>query len=229
MDYRLIVLTHGDCEPLDQTLHSFAENVIPHPTSAFLVYDGPHAFAASRLIGRKYPPELPFDGAIRSVGKQSGFCEATGHAWRLAVTEEPRPEYVFWLEHDFIFNRRVDLEALRWLLDYDARIAQVSLMRGAGNRVEEAAGGLVESRPDDFTLCTIGTTGEDYLEHRAYFTTNPSLMCRRFMAENPWMSYVDQCEGKFGLDLVQRGYQFAVWGNGEPWVTHIGERTGFGY
>lgn len=229
MDYRLLVLTHGNSLTLDATLRSFAEYVSPAPTSALLVYDGPNDYAASRLLGLEYPPQLPFDGAIHSSGVASGFCEATGRAWRLAVSERPLPEYVFWLEHDFIFDRRVDLEALRWLLDYDPRLAQVSIMRGAANATERAAGGLVESRPDDFTLCTIGTTGEDYLEHRAYFTTTPSLMTRRFMAENPWMSYVDQCEGKFGLDLVERGYHFAVWGDGEPWVTHIGERTGFGY
>lgn len=226
MDYRLLVLSHGDCATLDATLHSFAANVSPAPHDTLIVYDGDsipaHAVGLADDVGL---------GPCRFLasGEPVGFCEATGRAWRLVVSEEPRTEFVFWLEHDFTFNRRVDLEALRWLLDYDERLAQVSLMRNAANATEKAAGGLVASRPDDFTLCTIGTTGEDYLEHCSYFTTTPSLMTRRFMAENPWMSYVEQCEGQFGIDLIQRGYHFAVWGDGEPWVNHIGERTGFGY
>ena len=64
------------------------------------------------------------------------------------------------------------------------------------------------------------------------FTTNPSLMRRQFMAENPWPAEYDQrCEGLFGIDLRERGYSFGAWGSGEPWVRHLGrrDRSGWGY
>jgi hypothetical protein len=31
------------------------------------------------------------------------------------------------------------------------------------------------------------------------------------------------------MDLRELGFDFAVWGSGEPWVEHVGVRTGFGY
>jgi hypothetical protein len=50
------------------------------------------------------------------------------------------------------------------------------------------------------------------------------------MLENPWPADVAaECEGRFGFELVERGYEFGYWGNGERWVDHIGVRTGKGY
>lgn len=194
MKYRLICLTHGENhEVLARTLASFADRVQPEPTDRVLIRDEP----------------------------AGGFCVASGRAWDAAITEGVN--YVFWLEHDFIFQRHVDLRTLAEKLEADTQLAQMSLMRTASSVDEMNAGGLYELRKGEYE------ERGGWLEHRSYFTTTPSLMRRQFMVENRWPTYPSGCEGRFGIDLLARGYTFGVWGDGQPWVEHIGQRTGFGY
>ena len=40
MRYRLVVLTHGLCEPLAETMTSFREHVRPAPAEVSVHYDG---------------------------------------------------------------------------------------------------------------------------------------------------------------------------------------------
>jgi hypothetical protein len=203
MDYTLLVLTHGKSPTLDGTLASFLEHVLPAPTESLVVCDGP--------------------GPGQSLSEtQLGFCEATRRAW--AIAAEAPTSHVFWLEHDFRFDRDVDLAELAAVLDVDRELAQMALLRQPVNEAERAAGGLVESRPGQFEL-------QDglWMRQRSFFTTNPSLMRTTFMLGNPWPAYPDQCEGRFGIDLIERGYAFGMWGAGEPWVSHFGVRDGFGY
>ena len=120
------------------------------------------------------------------------------------------------------------------VLDMHNDLAELALMRGSVNNEERAAGGVIEKhigRGDVFSK--ILSHGDDFdiswLSHRAYFTTNPSLMRKEFMYLNPWPDYERECEGRFAFDLRDRGYCFGIVGNGEPWVTHIGVRNGKGY
>jgi hypothetical protein len=98
------------------------------------------------------------------------------------------------------------------------------------NDEERMAGGVIakhEARGDVFTKNIHRSM--PWLEHQAYFTTNPSLMTKAFMAENPWPKRPDQCEGVMGIELRRKGFRFAFVGDGEPWVSHHGSRNGFGY
>lgn len=222
IDYLLVVVTHGAGESLWECLQSFKNNVSPAPAYLYVHRDEPD--------GDLRVPQVCEDGRVEIANPAVGFCEATRRAWQWAA-ESPH-DYVFWLEHDFIFERPVDLSALAGELDWRSNtLAQMSLMRGPVNEREIAAGGLYESRRDDYTLQFTSSESEawPFLEHRAYFTTNPSLMRRGFLEGNPWPHYEQFCEGKFGVDLVETGWSFGVWGAGEPWVRHTGERTGFGY
>lgn len=212
MEYTLMLLSHGEAPALHRVLESFAAMVTPRPKKLIAVIDGPGALPGIDPLG-------PW--RIHQTGISEGFCVATGRLWRLAAQVET--DYVFHLENDFLFSWPVDLRQLAYELEFDPRLAQMALMRNPVNPNELAAGGLYESRPGQYEM------RQQHLEHVSYFTTNPSLMTRRFMAENPWMGYMDECEGHYGLDLVKRGYKFGVWGSGRPWVQHIGERTGFGY
>ena len=230
-DYRLAVLTHGNMETLNQTLDSFFAHVSPRPSEVFVYADG--VSAADR---RAWMESRDLDDRfhLRFGPDQQGFCVATGMLWRW-VSEPPDP-YVFWLEHDFEFLRDVDLRELAVVLDSDHRLAQMALVRGAANPKERDAGGLIESRPGEFDqMCGVYDgrfvhPTPPWLRHRAFFTTNPSLMRRRLMAERPWpMDGRGSCEGRYGIDLVAAGYEFGFWGAGEPWVEHIGVRNGFGY
>ena len=152
-----------------------------------------------------------------AFGGDQGFCHATAQAWRAGAREEAGAEidYVFYLEHDFRFVRTVDLKHLAEELDRDPSLAQMALMRNAVNAKEIAAGGLFESREEEYrrewTNSPYRNAAEPWLDHSSYFTTNPSLMTRRFMVQNPWPDYEEECEGKFGLDLIDRGYHFGVW------------------
>lgn len=233
MRYALALLTHGDAAPLARTLSSFREMVSPDPDALVVCYDG------ATLYGNGSPKLPPLVGAVATIvttGKPSGFCAATRKLWSVAAAVED-VDYVFWLEHDFEFLRPVDLRALATPLTIDPYLAQMALMRNAVNEKERAAGGLFESRRDDYVPARLEDGWEDivpggdlrWLLHRSYFTTNPSLMRRSFMASRPWPEYEQQCEGLFGVDLVASGYAFAAWGEGEPWVSHHGVRTGFGY
>lgn len=156
-----------------------------------------------------------------------GFCSATRSLWEKAAAAGD--DFIFWLEHDFVFLRQIDLRGASLILE-DESIGQVQLMRESVNDVEREAGGVVakhQARGDLFESQT--TEGVPFLRHSAYLTTNPSLMRNSFMAQNPWPEHESECEGKFGIELRQRGYSFAILGDGEPWVDHIGVRSGFGY
>lgn len=227
MTYRLVVLTHGEGATLERTLLSFHEHVTPKPADYVCIRDG----------GGKLPPINPDGQTWRGsvLQPQQGFCAATRAAWKAATL--PGPDFVFWLEHDFTFRRDIDLRPIMETLLANPLLAQMQFMRGPVSVPEKRAGGLYESRPGEysqaFTNLLSSAEAYPYLEHRSYLTTNPSLMRRAWMAAHSWPppigKYAEQCEGKFSIDLVERGFKFGVWGAGEPWVDHIGERDGFGY
>lgn len=222
VNYTLILITHGDAPTLGRTLESFAEYVTPLPAIKIAFIDGP-GVSPTHVLGEWRMSMSP---------QQEGFCANTRRAWEAAAAGDG---YVFWLEHDFEFTRPVDLTHLAGVLDENPQLAQMALMRDAVNAEEKAAGGLYESRPGQYEprLTDLPFTSEftqvPWLEHRSYFSTNPSLMTAEFMRRNPWPDYPERCEGLFGIDLLERGYRFGVWGTGEPWVRHIGQRTGTGY
>ena len=177
---------------------------------------------------------------MSTTAEQQGFCTVTYRAWREAVL--PGPDHVVWLEHDFVLNRSVDWRQMAQVLDAHPSLAQMQLMRNAVNEQELAAGGLFESRPGQYTrqvdyaddLDAGDQAGPEipWLSHKAYFSTNPSLMRRDWMAANPWPDpelVPERCEGIYGFDLVQDGWHFGVWGTGEPWTEHVGVRDGHGY
>lgn len=228
MDYALAVLTHGRNDTLPRALNSFVDKVKPQPTRILIHVDG--------LLYHDQMPNIGLTVDIDASGDQRGFCKATRHLWRWASQADT--EFVFWLEHDFVFLRPVDLRPLADQLRADPKLAQMQLMRNAVSVEEVQAGGLYESRPGEYEKQEVwqgdGPTGElssdRWLLHRSYLTTNPSLMRTAWMAGNQWPDDNEpHCEGRFGIEVLHRGFHFGVWGHGEPWVDHIGRRTGFGY
>lgn len=227
MRYLLALITHGQAPTLEATLDSFSEMVKPHPAHRIAAVDGADATL----------PPIRQGGAWETTQTptREGFCATTRRLWRAAAeaAERYKLDFVFWLENDFTFLRPVDLHFLAGQLDADRRLAQMALMRTAANRLEEAAGGLYELRKGDYTpehtnLPTV-PQAFPWLRHRAYFTTNPSLMRAAFMRACPWGAWPSECEGRYTADLLPRGYDFGVWGAGEEWVRHDGTRTGHGY
>jgi len=224
MDYTLAMLTHGRGDHIHTTIRSFLDKVKPEPSRVIVYSDGPL---------QTWVSGMPRHTLI--VGdEQRGFCRATGRLWKWASDPgDDVPEFTFWLEHDFVFLRPVNLTDLATVLDANKEMAQMQLMRGPVSKEEIAAGGLYEMRRNDYEKTQAVLSGgilAPLLRHRAYFTTNPALIRTAFMAANQWPDDDEpHCEGRFSIDLVQRGFSFGVWGSGEPWVEHVGRRDGFGY
>jgi hypothetical protein len=134
---------------------------------------------------------------------------------------------VFHLEDDFIFERDVDLEAMRSVLDEQPYLAQMALLRQPWFPGEVRAGGIVERDPEEYTQISDGE--HEWLEHRLWFTLNPCLY-RRELCELPRKTG-HKHEWHFSRQLCRdETVRFGLWGSGEPWVRHIGEkRNGRGY
>jgi len=216
--YRLVVLTNGrDC--LRETLAAFRELADPQPAEVHVVVDGGESAALDLAERRSGDP-----WHVHRIIPAIGFCRATRWAWSMAAG--PGPEFVFWLEDDIVLLRRVELAHLADVLRRKPRLTQMALMRGPANDLEEAAGGCRALRPDDYVE---GDGWHPWLESRTNHSTGCSLIRRAFMEAEPWPKYDENCEGRFSIDLLAKGYRFGVWGLGEPWVEHVGRRAGFGY
>jgi len=160
---------------------------------------------------------------------RSGFGGAYRSAWEW-VAANVSERFVFSTEDDFTFNRPVDLEELAGVLDSQPNLVQLALRRQPWNDAERAAGGIVEQHPEAYADVW-DACGHAWLEHRLFFTTNPSLI-RTGLCAAGWPD-VPQSEGIFSHRLLcDSSARFGFWGardSGE-WVTHIGaERAGTGY
>lgn len=235
MDYRLVVLTHGDNATLARTLMSFLRHARPKPAHMVLVHDGMDLDFVR--VGNA-PAAITDHLDVVTTSGPLGFCGATARAWEHAVA--PGSEYVFWLEHDFVFTRNVDLAVIAEVLDANPALAQMALLRQPVNSDEIAAGGYLKQRPNYYTPRTTAVPMFDledaweeempWWEHRSYWTTNPSLFRREPLEARTW-PLAAQCEGLFGAQLLadRPDTSFGVWGDGQPWIEHIGKRDGFGY
>lgn len=216
----LLVITDGRRECLEHTLDSFTTNVdqslIEHTV---IVNDSPDPDY------RDFVDDLGFDLHVPPAPRKRGFAGAIAAGWANLIGTE----YVFHLEDDFTFNRTVDLPALAGVLQEHPHLVQMALRRQPWNELEIEAGGVVESHPDWYEDATDGT--HHWLEHRAFFTTNPSLY-------PTWVTALGwpQCpnsEGVFShLIFGDAARRSGYWGHRDdaPWVHHIGaQRIGIGH
>lgn len=217
MRYGLLVTTHGDAPHLDEALTTFDRWVTPAPDLRMAVVDG-----ESGVL----PPIRPGGDAwwTRQHERQEGFCATVASAWALAreAIVECKLDYVFWLENDFRFYRPVQVDLMAWAIGRFQHIglAQMSLLRQPVDPREIEAGGVLACIDD-----TVQHMG--WIEHRSYFTTNPSLIPARVFDRD--FPAGPECEGKMGARLRDEGLSFGVWGEGDEWVEHLGTRGGHGY
>ena len=226
----VLVITDGRDEYLLETVRSAMAN-LSGPIAEWWMYDDTGDYVYRDSLARRYPTFRHFD-----AGARQGFGGAIRAAWaRLA--EDSTADYVFHLEGDFTFARRVDLGELAAVLDVRPYLTQMALVRQAWSDEERAAGGLIARQPEAYQPAA-DVAGRQWMEHRLFWTTNPSLY-HRSMCEQPWPEGA-QSEGHFALNLLERGLpgipgeqiRFGYWGqSGDgPWVEHIGEtRSGHGY
>lgn len=173
----------------------------------------------------------PLGFEIARTPGRAGFGGAIRNAWHYLNTtaEVDQARYLFHLEDDFVLYRPVDLAAMIRVLATSEHLVQLALRRQPWNDAERAAGGIVEQYPDDYL--DVRARGFEWLEHRRFFTTNPSLY-RRSLCWSDWPTGSDS-EGVFTHRLLEDPLvRFGFWGardSGE-WCDHIGaERAGTGY
>jgi hypothetical protein len=217
----LLVMTDGRLDCIEQTIESARENLLGQVTYKVIhddTGDEAHrdylrgAFPDFEVIGQ--PTRQGFGGAIRS-------------AWAHLLRRNER--FIFHLEDDFTFNEPLPLYMMERVLDRNPGLVQLALRRQPWNDAERAAGGIVEQHPDDYLDCSDGIS--EWLEHRRFFTTNPSLY-RTTLTAKGWPEG-DHSEGLFGIKLCESpATRFGYWGRrtDPPKVHHIGEhRAGTGY
>ncbi len=223
MSVCLLVITDGRDDVLAETIASLRA-ALTGPITRRVMYDDTGDADHRAYLTARYPE---FEIVQHPAGRQ-GFGGAIRTAWRHVGTGPER--FIWHHEDDFILNRPLDLHPLMRLLDGYPRLAQVALRRQPWNDAERAAGGVIEQHPDDYEeVPGVGCVG--WLEHRRFFTTNPSLY-RRSLCARGWPD-TEHSEGHFSIDLFSDPEVYcAFWGGraDPPWVHHIGaERVGLGY
>lgn len=218
----LLVMTDGRKTFLDPTLE--ATKLISGKITRKLIHDDSGDPRFTRYLNRQYGNEYE----IYSTGRRSGFGGAIISAWERL--QDDNNDWVFHLEDDFVMQSLVPLSEMATIMDRNPHIVQMALRRQPWNEQEKAAGGIIEMDPDSYEEKTNGI--HDWLEHRKFFTTNPSLYRKSLVTDHSWPVGLNS-EGKFGIELFKDPTKRAAyWGRKQegPRCWHIGEfRNGAGY
>lgn len=219
----LLTITDGRGQLLERSIAAAREQLRGAWFTCWLYDDSGDPAYRAWLVDRF--PE--FEVFWHPAGRQ-GFGGAIRYAWQ-HLRDHASGAAIFHLEDDFVLTRRVDVDDMAEVLRADPCLAQLALRRQPWNDAERAAGGIVEQHQADFV--EVRNVRGSWLQHRRFFTTNPSLYPRRLILEHDWPDGPES-EGRFGLELWRAGWFAGYWGardSGE-WCEHIGaERVGTGY
>lgn len=220
----LAVTTDGRAECIEPVLESLLSRVggLDGPR---LIFDDSGDRRYRSWLRSRFGPE---GFAVAGNGPRRGQDRALREMWRRLRSEEfAAHEWVMHVEDDFVFDRDLDAAALCAVLAAHSHLAQMALLRQPWFPAERRAGGIVARDPEAYALVVEGP--HRWLEHRLWFTLNPCVYRRR-LCSREW-PLGRRHEWRFGRELCRDpSVRFGLWGGGEPWVTHIGERrAGRGY
>ncbi len=236
----LLVLTDGRLDCLAATMTSIAHHLYG-PITRWVMHDDSGDPVLQDRLGKTLRREDPAWELVCTPAR-AGFGGAIQSAWR-HLRDDPKIRFVAHFEDDFVLTRPVNLAAMATVLTARPHLAQMALRRQAWNPTERAAGGVVECDPEAYADMD-DAHGNQWLEHRLWWTTNPSLY-RRDLTLVGWPDG-HASEGQFSHRLLAAGMhlpardrwippadvRFGYWGAREdgPWVEHIGTaRAGTGY
>lgn len=233
-DITVLITTDGRTHYLDRTIASF-ESMVTGSFAQLLIHDDSGDPAVHNSI-RLHAPDW---GLVTTPGR-SGFAGSRRHAWD-HLRRHCQSPWVFMLEDDFTFNRPVDLGAMLPIMRRNQHLTQMAFRRQGWNGPEIEAGGVVELRPDEFedhsdvvwdldqpvagTDTMTLARRERWLEHRLFWTSNPSLFRLR-LTDNEWpdglYSEAEFCNRIF---TEHPEWRSGYWGprTDGPWVHHIGD------
>lgn len=228
----LLVMSDGRREYLEPCVASAVECLDLASVAHRVIHDDSGSVRFGAWLRERYP-----DWHVITTVRRSGFAGAIRSAWAAIESLDEAIEHVVHLEGDFTFNRPVPLGDMLDVLDAHPHLAQVALRRQPWNEAERQAGGIVELHPHEYADRVDGLD-RHWLEHRLFFTTNPSVY-RRSLLDAEWPDG-ERSEARFTEQLLMDGtpevpgpeVRFAYWGRRTdgPWVTHIGEhRAGHTY
>jgi hypothetical protein len=163
----------------------------------------------------------------QAPGTEGHYTSSMQRLWNYLDSRTWAYDQAFIVEDDFAFERDVPLEAMARTLATQRQLVQMALLRDACYVAERDAGGILGHPIDEFALERAGSSA--WLEHRRFFTLNPTLI-RRATFNEPWPSG-QHSEAVFGRRLFRdKRARAALWGEGEAWIRHLGEvRAGGGY
>jgi hypothetical protein len=210
------------CDYLERALASLEEHVRYEQTIARVVFNDWPAEVRPELeaIAERHGFYVVGEG-------NRGFTGAMVALWRYLGTRSWPYDYALLTEDDFVFERDVELGPMIRTLAENDHLVQVALLRGAFYQAERDAGGILGHPIEEFEAA--GDDAVGWLEHRRFFTLNPTLV-RRSLFGTRW-PVAEHSEAVFGRQLfADKAARSALWGHGETWVRHLGEvRAGAGY
>lgn len=228
MTVALLVMTDGRRDCIARTVPEFLDKFDrPDLLSELVIHDDSGDPEYNRWLVDEFAPR---GFAVARAAGRSGFGGAIRSAWQ-HLRDYSSARFVFHLEDDFVPRRTVPLSEMLAVLVDEPELVQLALRRQPWNDDERAAGGIVEQHPGDYSD-EIDAAGRRWLEHRRFFTTNPSLY-RAELLEEEWPRG-PHSEGRFTIELLAANpaRRFGFYGardSGE-WVEHIGlQRVGTGY
>lgn len=220
----VIVLTNGRRDCIARTIPSIYEYLRGIGDTVIVDDSGDADYRA--WLAETFP-----DALVTAVAPEpAGYWRAMRAVWNIARGSDT-DAILFW-EDDFVLTAKVSVAPMLRVLDTFPYLTQIALLRQPWFSNEVAAGSLIEAleqQGQEFTETTGGMY--HWIEHRACFTGNPSLIPRRTF-EHDWPEGA-WSESRFGrllfTDPAARG---AYWGrrSDPPRVEHIGhQRVGRDY
>jgi len=216
----LIVHTDGRREYISRSVPSLLEQ-LNGPVIKRVIYDDSGDPAYKAWLAETFP-------IFNVVGpaRRLGYTGSMRAMWSY-LDRRCQSDYVFQAEDDFLYDEPIDLEPMIQTLAQNPYLRQLALLRDAYYPRELEAGGIIAEHPEAYEH--VHANGHSRVEHRLYFTANPSLF-RRSLCRTPWPSAPSS--ERVYTDLLNRdpNSRFAYWGDGTPVIRHIGaERIGTGY
>lgn len=227
MPVPLIVLTNGRRDCINEAVPSVIQRLSGW-SDIWIVNDSTDPAYAAWLDTRF--PSGEFGQVVHLKGKH-GYWRAMRAVWSLA-RGSGADAVMFW-EDDFVLHDPLDADELANVLKDRPYLTQLALLRQPWWPNEIEHGGLIEALEQQGQTFTERTDGEHaWIEHRACFTGNPSLIPSRTFTQD-WPEG-DWSEARFGRALfaADPDARGAYWGkrSDPPRVEHIGhQRVGTGY
>lgn len=228
------IIGNGRRELLEQTVASAESHLKGSFFTKVMINDAPSPEYNQYLIDT-YGDRF----TVINHEKNEGLSGSVRSLWMWAQMQGA--EYLFHCEEDFLFNQKVFIEDLAWILQQDTQLAQIALKRQPCNPAEIEAGGFMEQTPGSYIQHTIwcppiyrlnkhfrpyAITELDYLKHRNFFTLNPCMYpisTTRIGWERGW-GEKEFGERLFSNELIQCGYLGKI--EDPPLITHIGGYRG---